>query len=188
MTESLLLALLGAVAGIFLSYWADALLLRMVSGSGAPGSVQLQLHPDSRVLVFTLAVTVLTAILFGLLPSLQLTRLDLSPALKSTTLCTASASLPVRFPVGRMLAVAQVAVSLILLVAAGLFVHGLARLSKVNLGYSREHLLLFRVDATGAGYKGPATTRLYQDILQNISAVPGLRGATVSHNGLFFDS
>lgn len=188
LTESLLLALLGAVAGIFLSYWADALLLRMVSGSGAPGSVQLQLHPDSRVLVFTLAVTVLTAILFGLLPSLQLTRLDLSPALKSTTLCTASASLPVRFPVGRMLVVAQVAVSLILLVAAGLFVHSLARLSKVNLGYSREHLLLFRVDATGAGYKGPATTRLYQDILQNISAVPGLRGATVSHNGLFFDS
>jgi predicted permease len=188
LTESLLLALLGAIAGIFLSYWADTLLLRMVSGRAAPGSVQLQLHPDARVLGFTLAVTVLTAILFGLLPSLQLTRLDLSPALKASVLSTASVSLPVRLPVGKILVVAQVAVSLILLVAAGLFVRSLARLGDVNLGYSREHLLLFRVDATGAGYKGPAATRLYQDVLQTISAVPGLGGATVSHNGLFFDS
>ena len=80
------------------------------------------------------------------------------------------------------------AVSLILLVAAGLFVRSLSRLNHAYLGYERENLLLFRVDAAAAGFKGPAATRLYQELLERISAIPGLRGATVSHNGLFSHS
>ena len=186
LTESLLLATLGGVAGVSLAHWADTLLLRMVYG--ATGSVQLKLEPDARVLGFTAGVTVFTAILFGLIPSLRITRLDLSPVLKSTTLGVSKDSMQSGLPMGKMLIVAQVAVSLILLVAAGLFVRSLAKLSEVNLGYNRENLLLFRVNAVAGGYKGAATTRLYQELLARISAIPGLRAVTVSHNGLFSHS
>jgi predicted permease len=74
---------------------------------------------------------------------------------------------------------------MILLVAAGLFVHSLARLSEVSLGYNRDRLLLFRLDTAPAGYKGPAIIRLEQYLLARISAVPGVRSATLSSNGLF---
>jgi predicted permease len=173
LTESLLLAALGAAAGLFLAHWCDVLLLRMVAGAGGSTSIQLDLQPDARVLAFTLGITFLTAILFGLLPALLSTRLDLSPALKYTTSkLTYSASR--RIPIGKILVVAQVAVSLSLLVAAGLFVRSLSRLNHVYLGYQRENLLLFRVDAAPAGFKGPAATRLYQELLERISAIPGL--------------
>jgi predicted permease len=188
LTESLVLAALGAAAGLLLAHWGDVLLLRMVAGTAGPAGIQLDLQPDARVLAFTLGVAFLTAILFGLLPALLSTRFDLSPALKSTTseLTTYSASRSI--PIGKILVVAQVAVSLILLVAAGLFVRSFSRLNHVYLGYQRENLLLFRVDAAAGGFKGPAATRLYQELLERISAVPGLRGATVSHNGLFSHS
>jgi predicted permease len=188
LTESLLLAVLGAAAGILLAHWADDLLLRMVSGTTTPAAVQLNLQPDARVLGFTLGVTLLTAILFGLIPSLYVTRLDLSPVLKSATLRISGESVSRRLPVGKSLVVVQVAVSLILLVAAGVFVRSLSRLSEVNLGYRSENLLLFRVDASAGGYKGAAATRLYQDLLDKFAAIPGLRGVTVSHNGVFTGS
>lgn len=187
LTESLLLAVLGAGAGILLAHWADDLLLRMVSAA-TPASVQLNLQPDARVLGFTLGVTLLTAILFGLIPSWYVTRLDLSPVLKSATLRMAGESLSRRLPVGKSLVVVQVAVSLILLVAAGVFVRSLSRLSEVQLGYRSENLLLFGVDASAGGYKGAAATRLFQDLLEKFSAIPGLRGVTVSHNGVFSGS
>ncbi len=186
LTESLLLAMFGAIAGVFLAHWADALLLRMVSGASA--AVQLDLAPDLRVLAFTMSVTLLTAIVFGLVPSLYVTRLDLSPLLKSTTLGVAEKAAPWRLPVGKTLVVAQVAVSLILLVAAGLFVRSLSKLNRVNLGYNRENLVLFRVNAVAGGYHGASATRMYQDLLERIAAIPGLRGATVSENGLFSDA
>ena len=84
--------------------------------------------------------------------------------------------------------IAQVAVSLILLVVAGLSVRSLARLSEVHLGYDRENLLLFRIDPVEGGYKGPAITHLYQQVLERVSVIPGVRTATVSHNGLFSHS
>jgi predicted permease len=160
----------------------------MVSGAAGHAAVQLDLQPDARVLGFTLGVTVLTAILFGLIPSLYVTRLDLSPVLKSTTLEMAGGSGSRRLPVGKVLVVAQVAVSLILLVAAGLFVRSLSRLSEVHLGYNRENLVLFKVDGAAGGYKGAAATRLYQELLKRIAAIPGVRGVSVSHNGLFSHS
>ena len=97
----------------------------------------MNLQPDARVLGFTLGLTVLTAILSGLIPSLYVTRLELSPVLKSTTLGITGEPLQRRLPVGKMLVIAQVAVSLTLLVAAGLFVRSLAKLSQVQLGYDR---------------------------------------------------
>ncbi len=134
LTETLLLAVLGGVAGIVLAQWGDALLLRMVSDSGS-SNIQLSLQPDARMLAFTLGLTLLTAILFGLIPSLHVTRTNMSPLLKSTAMGGLGESGSRRLPVGKLLVVTQVAVSLILLIAAGLSVRSLGELSKVNLGY-----------------------------------------------------
>jgi predicted permease len=186
LTESLLLAMLGACAGILMAFWADSLLLRMVQGvANGPGDIQLNLQPDARVLGFTLLVALLTSVLFGLFPALQATKLDLAGRMKSGT---SGASSLGQWPLSKFLVVAQVTFSLVLLVGAGLFVHSLAKLSQANLGYDRENLLLFRVNASGGGYKGDAMTRLYKELFARISAVPGLRGVTVSYNGLFSGS
>lgn len=188
LTESVLLALLGATAGLLLAHWADYLLLHMVSGTTRAAAVQLNLQPDARMLAFTLGITVLTALLFGLIPSLSATRRNLTWAINSRVANLAGPSFAKRLSAGKMLAITQVAVSLILLVAASLFVRSLSRLHQVSLGYERENLLLFRVNATAGGYKGAAATHLYQELQQRFAAVPGLRGVTVSNNGLFSGS
>jgi predicted permease len=189
LTESLLLALSGAAAGLLLAQWTDTLLLRMVSGaSSGPPSIHVDLQPDARVLGFTLGVTLLTTILFGLIPSLFSTRLDLTPVLRSTPTGAFSEASHRRFPAGKILVVTQVAVSVILLVSAGLFVRSLSKLGEVKLGYNPENLILFRVDAAPGGYKGAAIPRFQLDLLARISAIPGLRGATVSKDGLFSGS
>ena len=184
LTESLLLAAIGGALGIFLANWGDALLLRMVSGA-SPGAVELNLQPDARMVGFLVGVTALTALLFGLVPSLHTTRVELSPVLKSTLTGVMGEARHSRLPMGKILVIAQVSVSLVLLVAAGLFVRSLEKLGEVNLGYPRENLVLMEVNATAGGYKGQAATRLYEDLLEKIRAIPGLRGATVSANGLF---
>ncbi len=189
LSESLLLALAGAAAGILLAQWADTLLLQMVSRTSTGSeAIQVNLRPDARMLAFTLGVAVLSAILFGLIPALRATRLDLSPILKSTTSGLTGENASRRLPATKVLVIAQVAISLILLVAAGLFVHSLSKLSEVNLGYPRENLLLFQVDGAPAGYKGPANLRLQQELLEKFSAIPGVRAATLSSNGLFSHS
>jgi predicted permease len=189
LTESLLLAILGACAGIFVAFWADSVLLRMVQGvANGPAAIQLDLQPDARVLGFTLMVTLLTAVLFGLFPSLYATKVDLAGRMKSNASGATGESSAHRLPLSKALVVAQVTFSLVLLVAAGLFVHSLAKLSHTDLGYKRENLLLFRVDASAGGYKGAAITHLYQNLLARISALPGLSGVTMSHDGLFNDA
>jgi len=189
LSESLLLAVLGAGVGVVLAYWADSLLLRMVGGvANGPAAIQLNLQPDAPVLAFTALVTILTAVLFGLFPSLHATHLDLSSRMKSSSSSPVDESSKRRWPLNKSLVVGQVSFSLVLLIAAGLFVNSLVKLSRVNLGYNRQNLLLFRVNAAAGGYKGPAQTRLYQDLLERVSAIPGLRGVAVSHNGLFSNS
>jgi predicted permease len=184
LTESFLLAFFGAAAGLFLAQWADALLLRMVSGTG-PFTIQLSLSPDARVLAFTFALAALTAMLFGLAPALRATRIDLSPVLKSGTTGSTTEALHRRFPVAKILIVAQVALSLVLLVAAGLFVHSLERLSAVQLGYNPSRLIILAVRPAPAGYKGAAVPLLFQDLLDKFRAVPGVSRATLSSDGLF---
>lgn len=189
LSESLLLALAGAAAGILLAQWADTLLVQMVSRrSTGNEALHINLRPDARMLAFTLGIAVLSAILFGLIPALRATRLDLSPILKSTTSGTTGENASRRLPATKVLVIAQVAISLILLVAAGLFVHSLSKLSEVNLGYKPENLLLFQVDGAAGGYKGTANLRFQQELLDKFSAIPGVRAATLSSNGLFSHS
>jgi predicted permease len=120
-----------------------------------------------------------------LAPALRATHIDLSPVLKSGTTGSTAEALHRRFPVAKILIVAQVALSLVLLVAAGLFVHSLERLSEVRLGYNPSRLIVFALRATPAGYKGAAVPLLLQDLLDKFKAVPGVSGVTLSGDGLF---
>jgi len=187
LTESLLLAGLGGAVGLLLAQWADALLLQMVSRSESP--IPLDVHVDWKILGFTLGVSLLTGILFGVAPAFRAVRLDLNTILKGNArgvVGTAGGS--GRIPLGKMLVVGQVAVSLVLLVVAALFVHSFTNLTRVPLGFDRDHLLLFDVSPLEAGYQVPAIEQLYKDLQARIAALPGVRGVSYSHNGLFSGS
>lgn len=183
MTESILLAAIGGAVGLLLAHWADAALLRLVSGGPTP--VPLDVHPDSKVLAFTFGVSVFTGILFGLAPALRATHVDLSATLKGTSRgFSGSGSQPGRMPAGKVLVVAQVALSLLLLVVAGLFVRTLDNLSHVQFGCDRDHLLIFSVNPLSAGYKNAEIPQLYRNILDRLNAIPGIRSASLMDNGL----
>ena len=131
---------------------------------------------DWRVFGFTAAVAVLTGLLFGLAPALRATRVDLNSALKENTR-GAVGSLSV---LGKSLVIAQVAVSLVLLVGAGLFIRTLHNLSRVTLGFNAENLLLFRIDPQAKGYGNEQMAPLYRQVCERIEAIPGVRSATIS--------
>jgi predicted permease len=183
LTESVLLASLGGALGLVLAQWGDKVLVRLVSNRDQ--AIPLDLHPDLRILAFTLAVALLTGILFGILPSFRATRLDLAPTLKESARGSTSGG---RLWLGKALVSAQVAMSLLLLIGAGLFVRSLRKLLTVNLGYNPDKLLLVRIDPVPSGYQGAATAQLYQTLLDRIRTLPGVRAATVSQNGLFSHS
>jgi len=184
LTESILLATIGAVFGLLLAHWADAALLRLVSGGSSP--IPLDVHLDSSVLAFTLGVAVLTGILFGLAPAFRAARVDLSSVLKGTSRSIASGgSQAGRVPVGKILVAAQVALSLLLLVVAGLFLRSFQNLAAVQLGYDSDHLLLFGVNPLSSGFKGPRAAQLLKDLIERLNAVPGVRSTTLAENGLF---
>ena len=183
LTESVLLASLGGIAGVLLADWADIALLRLVSGGGA--QLPLDVSPDARILAFTLGVSLLTGILFGVVPALRAARVELVSILKSATRTVAGGSSHSgRAPIGKILVVAQVALSLLLLVVAGLFIRSFRNLSDVNLGFEREHLAEFGTNALTYGYQRPDIIALYNDILQRVAAVPGVRAVSLSDHGL----
>ena len=181
LTESILLATIGAAFGLLLAHWADAALLRLVSGGSTP--IPLDVHLDSSVLAFTLGVAVLTGILFGLAPALRAARVDLSSVLKGTSRSIAgTGSQAGRVPVGKILVVAQVTLSLLLLVVAGLFLRSFQNLAAVQIGYDNDHLLLFGVSPVSYGFKGPRAAQFLKDMIERLDAVPGVRSATLMDN------
>ncbi|HEV2426496.1 MAG TPA: ABC transporter permease [Terriglobia bacterium] len=187
LTESVLLAGIGGVLGLLLAQWADAVLLRLVSMGSTP--IPLDTRPDATILGFTLGVSLLTGILFGLAPALRASRVDLNSVLKGTARAViGGAGHGARAPIGKVLVVGQVAFSLLLLVVAGLFVHSFQKLTDVQLGYDHNHLLLFGVDPVESGYQGPAIAALYRSLTGSIRVIPGVRGVTLSQNGLFSHS
>ena len=184
LTESILLASIGAAVGLLFARWADAALVRLVSGGA--DLIPLDVHLDSRVLMFTLAVAVLTGILFGLVPALRAARLDLNLILKGTARgITGGSSETGRMPVAKILVVAQVALSLVLLVAAGLFLRSFKNLAEAQLGFDNDHLLYFGVSPLSYGYKGPEVAQLFQEMIERLNALPAVRGTTLMDNGLF---
>ncbi|HEV2340800.1 MAG TPA: ABC transporter permease [Candidatus Acidoferrales bacterium] len=183
LTESILLATMGGVVGLFLANWADSALLRMVSGGAS--QAYLDIHLDARILAFTLGVSLFTGILFGIAPAFRATRVELSHVLKSASRTVAGNSAHSgRLPIGKVLVIAQVALSLLLLIVAGLFIRSFRNLSDVQLGFDRDHILQFYSDGLTYGYHRPEILPLYQEIVQRIAAVPGVRAVSLSDNGL----
>jgi predicted permease len=177
LTESLLLAALGGVLGLLLARWGTYLLLTYLPHRGSP---TLDPQLDLRVLSFTLALALSTGLLFGLAPALRATRLDLSSALKSSMSDGAGWS---RLSLHKILVVAQVALSLFLLIGAGLFVRTLQNLKNVDAGFDRENLVLFGLDV-GSGYTQGLLTTLQQRLLERLENLPGARSASLAQFGL----
>ena len=183
LTESVLLALTGGALGLLFALWGRDLLVNLRFSGREMSSLQTGL--DLRVLSFTFAVSVLTGLLFGLIPAWRATRIDLTPALKDTGRSSAGHT---RSLIGKSMVVAQVALSALLLIGAGLFLRTLRNLQHVAPGFNTQNLLLFRVDPRLSGYAGERLAPLYQRMFDRIEAVPGVRSVTFSRHPLLFGS
>ena len=175
LTESVLLAALGGAAGVLFAYWGKDLLLTLRPWGG--GELSLDLSLDLRVLGFTIVVSLLTGLLFGLAPALRATRIDLTPALKDSARSVTGGT---RSLLTKSLIVVQVAMSLVLLIAAGLFVRTLRNLQNVDVGFNRENVLLFNVEPGLNGYKNPQIAQLYRRMTERLEALPGVHSSTIS--------
>ncbi len=179
LVESVIVSSAGGILGLIVAQWGKDVLLRMVSTTGAP--VALQVGLDARMLAFTATICVATGVLFGLAPAWRSAHLDMTSALRSAR---ASAAGTDRTAMSRLLVIGQVAVSLVLLVGAGLFVRSLVNLRSVDLGFAAGGLLLVEVDPTTAGYRDQRYAAVASRLLERFAAVPGVTGVTFSHNGL----
>jgi predicted permease len=181
LTESLLLALVVAV-GVLFAYWGKSALLTLTDKDTGILPNDLELTLNWRVLAFTLAVSLLTGVLFGLAPAWRATSQDLATTLKQSRRTTGAVS-----RLSKGLIVAQVALSLLLLVGAGLFIRTLYNLQRVNFGFNQENLLLFRLQPRQNGYKDERLVRFYQQLLARLDNLPDVRSATLSRVPLIAD-
>jgi predicted permease len=171
LTESLLLAVVGGVCGILFAQWGVSVLVSLVARN-AP----LDTRPDTWVLSFTVGVSLLAGLVFGILPALSASKTDLTTALKEKTSRARSGRL--RFGLASALVVAQVALSMVLLAGAGLFARSLMKLQEENVGFNRDNVLLASLDSRLAGYKVTELSTLYRQILDRVSALPGVQSAS----------
>jgi predicted permease len=172
LTESLLLALVAGVVGLLLATWSTALMARLIW----PAETALDLAADYRVFGFLLALSVVSALLAGLLPAIRAARM--APA---AGLARRSARATARLGVGRVLVSVQVGLSLVLLIGAGLFTRTLVNLYRVDTGFDPASVLTFSLDASTAGYKGQAVAEVYDRVLAGVEKLPGVLSA--SHSG-----
>lgn len=170
LTECILLSTAGAVIGILFARWGTAVLVRLLST--ARNAVFLDLSLDGRVLGFTAGVAVLTAILFGLLPALRSTRVSLTSAMKGSQALDAGRSL--RFRGRKWIVASQLALSLVLLVAAGLLLRSFAKLASLDLGFDRNNILLVGTDLQVAKVPANQLETTYEQIESRLNALPGV--------------
>jgi predicted permease len=177
LTESALLAALGGVAGVMLAWWGSRVLLVMAS-SGSE-ALPLNVAPNARILGFTLVASVLSAIAFGTVPALRASRIEPNASLKGGKGTTREWS---QSPFGKALVIAQVALSLLLLVGAGLFVRTLVNLQNVPSGFKQENVMLFQIDTSAAGYKDddPKLGDLLAEVEEKVTELPGVQAASFS--------
>jgi predicted permease len=176
LTESVILASLGGAFGVLFAIWGVRALTLLLSN----GQENFTLHAELNwnVLGVTAALSVVCGLLFGLAPAIQSTRPDVMPALKNGR---GGGS---RRHAQHILVVAQIAISFLMLVAAGLFVRTLDRLHSVQLGYARENILLFSLNARQAGHRDPEIVTFYADLRKRFESIPGVSSATLSQSSI----
>jgi predicted permease len=183
LTESVLLASLGGVLGVLFAIWGIRFLTLLL----ANGRANFTLHAalNWHVLGVAAALSLLTGVVFGLAPALQATRVDVMPALKETRAGQPQVK-QVFWKVGlsQMLVVCQVSISLLMLVAAGLFVGTLSNLQSIDVGFNRENILLFQLDARKAGHRDPEIAAFYGGLRTRFSTIPGVRSVSLEQDSL----
>lgn len=176
LTECVMLASLGGALGVLFAVWG----VRWLTFLFSKGQDNFTLHAELnwQVLGVTAALSVICGLIFGLVPAIQSTRPDVIPALKDGR---GGGS---RHRTQHVLVVAQIAMSFLILVAAGLFVQTLNKLHSVQLGYARENILLFSLNARQAGHSDPEITTFYEDLRKRFETIPGVSGATLSQSSI----
>jgi predicted permease len=175
LTEGLLLSAFGGLLGLFFARWGTDLLLTFL-----PRGRTLEVRPDLRVLGFTVTLTLLTGIIFALAPALRMTRPDLIPSLKNDHVALTWSGR--RWELGRLLVILQVALSLVLLVGAGLFVRSLQNLKSVDMGYHADEVVTMAIDPAQIGYKIDRLRNFYDELTEHVSALPGVKGVSFARN------
>jgi predicted permease len=175
LTESLLLAAIGAQLGLIVAWWGSAFLLVLASDGAAP--IPIDVTPNVRILVFTVGVSLVAVLIFGLMPALTGSRVDVNASLK------AGGSPFRRAPSARLLVAGQVAVSLVLLAGAALFLQTLHNLQARDLGFSPTTLLQGRIRPEQSGYKPEDIAGLSQSMTERLTAIAGVQAAAMAHSG-----
>ena len=179
LTESILLSLLGGLLGLCVAEIGIRFLTLLLANG--QNDFTLQAGIDARILLFAATVSVLTGLLFGLVPAIQATKVDVAPALKESRVAASRVrrfGLP--FGLSHILVTGQVALSLLLVIAAGLFVRTLAKLHSVSIGFDTEKLLVFTLDAKQAGYDERRAEAFYETLRERFATLPGVRAATMT--------
>ncbi len=184
LVESLLLSLLAAALGLVIASWTTGVLLRALPLDNA--AVSFRATADLRVAAFAVGLALVTTLLAGLAPALQATRPALAPSLKSQAGSLSATGEPLRLR--KTLVVAQVALSAVLLVGAGLLSHSLANLHSMDPGFQKQNLLSFGLDPLSSGYSHARSLALFAGMRDRLSAVPGVRGVSMSSEPVMAES
>ena len=176
LTESLVLASLGAGIGLTLAFWTARFLPAFLPPYAAGGNFRAT--PDTTVFAFTVALTVLTTLLFGLAPTLQASRPDLVTGLKEGTAPIGHGQHRISLRHG--LVVTQVALSMVALISAGLFVRSLREAYRANPGFDPDHVLLAAFDPFLSGYDETRGREFYRHLIERVRALPGVQSATLA--------
>jgi predicted permease len=182
--ENVVLALAGGACGLVLAQWGASLLVTFMSAGSTP--IVLDLAPDPRILAFTAAMSILTGILCGMIPALRATRVDVIAGLKRQGRGQAGGGNWAR--PGKMLVVAQVALCVLLLFGAGLFVRSLQNIDAQDDGFNRDRVHIIRVEPRGSDQRGVAGTSerldaIYRDLIRRVESIEGVRSASLAHFG-----
>jgi predicted permease len=175
LVESLLLALTGGLLGLALAVWIDRALIGFLPSDSAPATISTT--PDWRILAFNIAVSLVTGIIFGLVPALQSTRPNLAPTLKDEVGSIAGGT---SVSLRKALVAAQVTLSLLLLIGAGLFIRSLANLKDLDPGFQTKNLLTFSVSPVLNGYKNERCLEFYRQLKDALDQMPGVESATLA--------
>jgi predicted permease len=180
LTESFLIAILAGILGIFCAYWAKSVLVSMLP-AGLVANLDFTL--DARVFFYTLALAVIATLLFGLMPALQASRGDSIAALKDRTGAPTGSGR--WYGLRGVLVMIQVALSLIALVGAGLFIHSLRNAQSIDPGFEVQHELVVFLNMGGAHYAQPQAEAFYRDVVQRLNTLPMIADASIADSGPF---